>query len=87
MTYSELRRDAELLTYLCNNKIRSVEDLQNIVNVAAEKFDRLKKSREKLLREIEERENIDYMGAFPKIMTMSTIIPIMTGRHQGLLMK
>ena len=63
VTYGELRRNVELLTYLCDNKIRSVEDFQNVVNSAAEKFDRLKKSRDKLLQEIEERENILKDGA------------------------
>ena len=63
VTYSELRRNAELLTYLCDNKIRSEEDFQNLVNAAAEKSDRLKKSRDKLLREIEEKENILKDGA------------------------
>ena len=63
VTYSELRRNAELLTYLCNNNIHSEEDFQNVVNAAAEKSDRLKKSREKLLQEIEERENILKDGA------------------------
>ena len=58
VTYSELRKNAELLTYLCDNKIRSEEDFQNVVNAAAEKSDKLKKSREKLLQEISERENI-----------------------------
>ena len=57
-TYGELRRNAELLTYLCDNKIRSVEDFQNIVNAAAEKSDKLKKSRDEMLRKIEEKENI-----------------------------
>ena len=63
VTYGELRRNAELLTYLCDNKIRSEEDFQNVVNAAAEKVDRLKKSREKLLQEIEEIENILKDGA------------------------
>ena len=63
VTYGELRRNAELLTYLCDNKICSVEDFQNVVNAAAEKSDRLKKSREKLLHEISERENILKDGA------------------------
>ncbi|MDE5577885.1 MAG: relaxase/mobilization nuclease domain-containing protein [Oscillospiraceae bacterium] len=62
-TYGELRRNAELLTYLCDNKIRSVEDFQNVVNAAAEKSDKLKKSRDKLLQEISERENILKDGA------------------------
>ena len=63
VTYSELRRNAELLTYLCDNNIHSEEDFQNVVNAAAEKSDRLKKSRDKLLQEIEERENILKDGA------------------------
>ena len=63
MTYGELRRNAELLTYLCDNKICSEEDFQNVVNAAAEKSDKLKKSREKLLHEISERENILKDGA------------------------
>lgn len=63
ITYGELRRNAELLTYLCNNNIHSEEDFQNVVNAAAEKSDRLKKSRDKLLQEIEERENILKDGA------------------------
>ncbi len=63
ITYGELRRNAELLTYLCDNNIHSEEDFQNVVNVAAEKSDRLKKSREKLFHEISERENILKDGA------------------------
>ena len=63
ITYRELRINAELLTYLCDNKIHSEEDFQNVVNAAAEKSDKLKKSREKLLQKIEERENILKDGA------------------------
>ncbi len=63
VTYGELRRNAELLTYLCDNNIHSEEDFQNVVNAAAEKSDKLKKSRDKLLREISERENILKDGA------------------------
>lgn len=63
VTYSELRKNSELLTYLCYNNIRSEVDFQNVVNAAAEKFDRLKKSRDKLLQEISERENILKDGA------------------------
>lgn len=58
VTYGELRRSAELLTYLCDNNIHSDEDLRNVVNVAAEKSDSIKKSREKLLLEIEREEKI-----------------------------
>lgn len=63
VTYGDLRRNAELLTYLCNNNIHSVADFENVVNTAAEKFDEQKKSRDKLQREIEERENILKNGA------------------------
>ena len=63
VTFSELRKNAELLTYLCDNNIHSEEDFQNVVNAAAKKSDRLKKSRDKLLHEIEERENILKDGA------------------------
>ena len=57
-TYSELRKNAELLTYLCDNNIRSVSDFENLVNAAAEKSDNLKKDRERLLRSIEEKEKV-----------------------------
>ena len=63
VTYGQLRRNAELLTYLCNNNIHSEADFQNIVNAAAEKSDKIKKSREKLLREISEKEKILKDGA------------------------
>lgn len=56
VTYVELRRNAELLTYLCNNNIRSDEDFRNTVNTAAEKSDKLKKIRNGLLAEIEQEE-------------------------------
>lgn len=63
VTYVELRRNAELLTYLCDNNIRSDEDFRNVVNEAAEKFERIKKSREKILLEIEREEKILRDGA------------------------
>lgn len=58
VTYGELRRNAELLTYLCDNNIHSDEDFRNVVNAAAEKSDRIKKSRDKLLQKIKEEEKI-----------------------------
>ena len=63
VTLSELRKNSELLTYLCVNNIHSEKDFQNVVNAAAEKSDRLKKSRDKLFQEIEEIENILKDGA------------------------
>ncbi|MCM1523796.1 MAG: relaxase/mobilization nuclease domain-containing protein [Ruminococcus sp.] len=63
ITYRELHQNAELLTFLCDNKIQSIADFENVVNAAAEKSDSLKKSRDKLLREISEKENILKYGA------------------------
>lgn len=63
VTYGELCRNAELLTYLCDNNICSDEDFRNVVNDAAEKSDSIKKSREKLLQEIEREEKILQDGA------------------------
>lgn len=63
VTYGELRRNAELLTYLCNNNIHSNEDFRNTVNAAAEKSDKMKKSRDGLLAEIEQEEKIQKDGA------------------------
>ncbi|MCM1382409.1 MAG: hypothetical protein NC192_10750 [Muribaculaceae bacterium] len=62
-TYRELRQNAELLTFLCDNKIQSVTDFENVVNALAEKSNSMKKSRDKILREIEEKENILKDGA------------------------
>ena len=63
VTYGELRKNAELLTYLCDNNIHSEEDFQNVVNAAAEKSDKLKKSRDGLLAEIELEKKILKDGA------------------------
>ena len=57
-TYGELRKNAELLTYLCDNKIHSVTDFENAVNNAKGRSDRIKKFRNELLQKIEEKENI-----------------------------
>ena len=63
VTYGELRRNAELLTYLCDNKIHSATDFENVVNNAKDKWDRIKKSRDELLQKIAEKENILREGA------------------------
>lgn len=63
VTYGELRRNAELLTYLCDNNIHSKEDFRNTVNAAAEKSDKLKKIRDGLLAEIELEKKILKDGA------------------------
>ena len=63
VTFSELRKNAELLTYLCDNNIHSEEDFQNMVNAAAEKSDKSKKIRDSLLAEIELEEKILKDGA------------------------
>ena len=63
VTYHDLRKNAELLTYLCDNNIHSEEDFQNVVNAAAEKSNKLKKIRDGLLAEIELEEKILKDGA------------------------
>ncbi|MCM1059876.1 MAG: relaxase/mobilization nuclease domain-containing protein [Eubacterium sp.] len=63
VTFSELRKNAELLKYLCDNKIQSVSDFESVVNNAKDKYDEIKKSRDELLRKIEEKENILKDGA------------------------
>jgi len=35
-SFSELRKNAELLTFMCDNKIQSIADFENTVNAAAE---------------------------------------------------
>jgi len=35
-TFSELRKNAELLTFMCENKIQSVADFENAVNSASD---------------------------------------------------
>ncbi len=62
-TFSELQKNAELLTFMCEKKIRSVSDFENAVNSAAEKADSIKRSREMLLEKIAEREEIVTNGA------------------------
>ena len=63
VTYGEFRRNAELLTYLCDNNIHSDENFRNVVNSAAEKSDRIKKSRDSLIKKIEQEEKILQDGA------------------------
>ncbi|MBQ5318887.1 MAG: relaxase/mobilization nuclease domain-containing protein [Oscillospiraceae bacterium] len=43
VTYGELRKNAELLNYVCSNNIHSKDEFENMVNTAAEKADRLAK--------------------------------------------
>lgn len=61
--YGELRRNAELLTYLCDNKIHSVSDFENVVNNAKDKYDGIKKSRDELLQKMKEEESVLKDGA------------------------
>ena len=63
ITYSELRKNTEMLTYLCDNNINAVSDFENLVNATADKADRLKKEREELLQNIEEKEKVVQDGA------------------------
>ncbi len=43
VTYGELRRNAELLNYVCSNNIHSKDEFENMVNAAVQKADELKK--------------------------------------------
>ena len=63
VTYRELRKNAELLSFLCNNKISSKEDFENLVNKTAEKTNEVKRQHQKLLTDIEDREKIIENGA------------------------
>ncbi len=56
--YSELRKNTELLCYICDNKITSVADFENTVNAAAEKSDGLKKRWDDIQKEIQLEEKI-----------------------------
>ena len=62
VTYKELRKNAELLTFLCEKKITSKEEFENVTNSAADKADKLKEKRRKILADIEDREKILQYG-------------------------
>ena len=83
-TFSELRKNAELLTFMCEKKIRSVSDFENAVNSAAEKADSIKRSRERLLEKIAEREEVVANGA--RFIELNKI-DMPTGKQMDELMK
>lgn len=58
VTYSDLRKSAELLTYLTENNITSVSELENNLNSAAEKYNSLENERKQLASQIEKVSNI-----------------------------
>lgn len=62
-TYAEVRKNSELLMFLCANKIQSVSDFENLVNDTADKADKLRKKHDELLQSIEEYEKIVENGA------------------------
>ena len=59
VTYGELRRNAELLNYVCSNNIHSKDEFENMVNAAAEKVDELKKQIKKTEEKIRVLEIYD----------------------------
>ncbi len=83
-TFSELRKNVELLTFMCEKKIRSVSDFENAVNSAAEKADSIKRSRERLLEKIAEREEVAANGA--RFIELNKI-DMPTGKQMDELMK
>ena len=48
--YRELRQNAELLTYLCRNNIRSAADFEEKVNSAAEKVNEIKSRKNGIMK-------------------------------------
>ena len=64
VTYGELRKNAELLNYVCGNNIHSKDEFESVVNFAAEKVDRLAekiKDIEKKVRVLEFYDKNDKM--------------------------
>lgn len=64
VTYGELRRNAELLNYVCSNNIHSKDEFESMVNFAGEKVDRLAekiKDIEKKVRVLEFYDKNDKM--------------------------
>lgn len=83
-TFSELSKSAELLTFMCDNKIQSIADFENAVNAAAEQAEIAKRSREELMQKIDEREDIIKNGA--RFIELNSI-EMPTGKQMDELMK
>lgn len=52
-SYGMLRKSAELLTFICENKIHSAAELEDMVNAAADKVDKLREKKKSLESDIE----------------------------------
>ena len=59
VTYGELRRNAELLNYVCGNNIHCKDEFENMVNAAAEKADRLAKDIKDIEKKVRLLERYD----------------------------
>ncbi|MCI7350029.1 MAG: relaxase/mobilization nuclease domain-containing protein [Ruminococcus sp.] len=57
-SFSDLRKNAELLCFLTERNIRSVTDFENLVNDTADKSDELYKKKKQLQSDIEKEEQI-----------------------------
>ncbi len=55
-SFSDLRKNSELLSFLTERNIRSVTEFENLVNETAEKSDELSKKKKQLASEIEKEE-------------------------------
>lgn len=55
-SFTDLRKNAELLCFLTERNIRSVSEFENLVNTTAEKSDELYKKKKQLSSEIEKEE-------------------------------
>ena len=59
VTYGELRKNAELLNYVCDNNIHSKDEFEIMVNAAAEKADRLAKDIKDIEKKVRLLERYD----------------------------
>lgn len=67
--YRTLRKNADLLTFLCEKNIRSLSDFENVVNSAAEKVTELKNDKNELVKKIECEEKI--ISDIPKFLELN----------------
>ena len=57
-SFSELRKNAELLTFICERKIVTAEQFESLVNEAADKADELKMRKAVLVEELDREQKI-----------------------------
>ena len=70
VTIREVRRNAELLQYICEKKIRTEEDFKNLVDESSKRYNDLKNRQETLKADIEETKNI--IASIPEYLRLMT---------------